>query len=92
MNIECNYNCSYCKPLSYKTTFLCYEKWIDIWQDIYERYGSCHIHISGGEPFIYPDFFKLISELIKMHTLEFSTNLSWDLEPFIKNITLIGRV
>jgi len=58
-------------------------QWIAIWERMYERYGSCHIHFSGGEPFIYPDFFTLITELSKKHTLEFSTNLSFDINAFV---------
>lgn len=87
INNECNYSCSYCKPQEYKTTFLSVERWFDIWTDIYQRYGSCQIHISGGEPFLYPNFICLISNLSKIHTLEFSTNLSWEVNKFIENIS-----
>jgi MoaA/NifB/PqqE/SkfB family radical SAM enzyme len=61
-------------------------KWIEVWDKIYEKYGSCHIHFSGGEPFIYPDFFILITHLSKKHTLEFSTNLSFDVGSFIEKM------
>lgn len=87
LNNECNYRCSYCKPQDIKTVFAGVDKWFAIWDDIYNKYGSCHIHISGGEPFIYPDFIKLITGLSKKHTLEFSTNLSQDMTPFIDNIS-----
>jgi len=85
LNNECNYQCSYCKPQDIKTVFIKTEKWIDIWSEIYQRYGSCHIHISGGEPFLYPNFMKLITALSKQHTLEFSTNLSVDIRQLIEN-------
>lgn len=86
LNNECNYKCSYCKPQDIKTIFIGIDKWINIWDGIYDKYGGCHIHISGGEPFIYPDFIELITRLSKKHTLEFSSNLSVDIKPFIENI------
>jgi len=45
---------------------------------MFKRYGSCHIHLSGGEPSIYPHFGKLITELSQKHTLEISTNFSFE--------------
>lgn len=87
LNNECNYKCSFCKPQDIKTVFVDINKWIEVWDGIYDRYESCHIHISGGEPFIYPNFIELITRLSKKHTLEFSTNLSIDIGPFIENIS-----
>jgi len=74
LNNECNYKCIYCKPQDIKTAFISVDKWIEIWDGIYAQYGSGHIHISGGEPFIYPNFIELITLISKKHTLEFSTN------------------
>ena len=62
------------------------EKLVSAWKYIYEKYGSCQIHLVGGEPFHYPDFMKLIIELSKNHTWECSTNLSWDVDKLIKNV------
>jgi MoaA/NifB/PqqE/SkfB family radical SAM enzyme len=87
INNECNYKCSFCNPQNYKTVTIGPDKWVAIWDEIYERYGECHIHISGGEPFIYPRFIELITCLSKKHTLEFSTNLSCDIKSFIDNIS-----
>lgn len=87
INRHCNYKCSYCNQTYMEVPYPGVNKWIEIWDGIYKRYGSCHIHISGGEPFIYPDFIELITLLSKKHTLEFSTNLSFDVETFIENIT-----
>lgn len=86
INNECNYKCSYCKPQDIKTVFADINRWMGIWGAIYDKYGSCHIHISGGESFIYPDFIELIARLSKRHTLEFSTNLSGDIMPFIEKV------
>lgn len=90
LNRECNYRCSYCAQVKMNDPVYPYpgiERLLEIWNDIYKRYGTCHIHISGGEPFVYPYFMELIEQLTKIHTLEFSTNLYWDIERFIKNIS-----
>lgn len=90
IHYECNYNCTYCflhfepEKANIKAVYLESEKWIEIWQNIYKMYGPCHILVTGGEPFIYPSFIDFISELSKIHTFEFSTNLSWDIDYFIK--------
>lgn len=90
---KCNYRCSYCsfnEPggwlESEPTVYPGLGTWIEAWRSIYERYGSCEIHCAGGEPFVYPDFMDLIENLSKMHTLEFSTNLHWEPEDFIRRI------
>ena len=89
---KCNYKCSYCNaPRPGKDDFiearnLGVDKWLAIWNDIYKRYGSCEIQLTGGEPFTYHGIMDLITRLSKIHTLEFSTNFSWDVEPFIRNI------
>ncbi len=91
---KCNYNCSYCSfgaaPGAIKeprpTVYPGIEKWIQVWSRLYERYGSCEIHFAGGEPFFYPNFMELIERLSDIHTLEFSTNLFWEPEQFIKKI------
>lgn len=91
---KCNYRCSYCnfnEPGGWlepePTVYPGIEKWIEVWQQIYERYGSCEIHCAGGEPFVYPDFMPLIKGLSEIHTLEFSTNLSWEPDDFITRVS-----
>lgn len=92
VHYRCNYKCSYCnaqKPEQedfIEARYLRVDKWVEIWSEIYNKYGSCEIQLTGGEPFIYPGIIDLITQLSKIHTLEFSTNLSWDVEPFLKNI------
>jgi anaerobic magnesium-protoporphyrin IX monomethyl ester cyclase len=92
IHYECNYHCTYCHapkpwhPDVRKAAYLEAKEWIKIWQHLYEEYGSWYVLISGGEPFIYPDFIKLIIELSKLHFLEICTNFSWEVEPFINNV------
>lgn len=95
----CNYQCSYCntpKPWDPpgkwdknrdKIVYPDTDKLLEIWQDIYNKYGSCEVHITGGEPFIYPSFLKLIHFLSAIHTLEIITNLSTDVNDILKNVT-----
>jgi len=95
----CNYNCSYCNtpkpwhpPGSWdrqrdKVVYLEADRWLKIWDDIYKRYGSCEIHITGGEPFTYPSFLELITGLSKIHTLEIITNLSLNVNDIIDSVT-----
>jgi len=86
INNECDYKCTYCKPQNIKTVFVDVKEWMDVWDGIYQKYGSCNLHFSGGEPFMYPKFMDLITALAKRHTLEFSTNLSTDIRPFMDAI------
>jgi len=69
-----------------EAVYLEVEEWVKIWTDIYKRYGPCHILVTGGEPFTYPNFMDLVSSLSEMHTFGFSTNLSWDINEFIKKV------
>lgn len=92
IHYACNYRCSYCflakkwDIASQANRYPGIKKWIDVWSKIYDKYGDCHIHFSGGEPFTYPDFFDLIVYLSRDFTLEFTTNLSFDIPYFIKKI------
>lgn len=92
IHYSCNYRCSYCffsedwKWIYQKNRYPGLSKWLEIWERIYAIYGSCHIHFSGGEPFTYPSFLSLTSKLSIEHTLELSTNLSFDISYFVKII------
>jgi len=93
IHYRCNYKCTYCnapKPDRggfIEARYLPVDKWLAIWRGIYERYGTCQIQLSGGEPFTYPGAMDLVIQLSKIHTLEFSTNFYWDIEPFIQNVS-----
>jgi MoaA/NifB/PqqE/SkfB family radical SAM enzyme len=84
---QCNYRCPYCGVWKSETDILfsCRE-WTDIWRRLYLEYGSIHIFLSGGEPSVYPDFFELVTNLSKQHTIEICTNLSWDINKLIPEI------
>lgn len=92
IHYKCNYYCTYCflhfepETANIETVYLEPKQWIKIWDDVYKRYGSCQISVTGGEPFTYPHFMDLIFELQKLHTFEFSTNFSWDADEFMSKV------
>jgi radical SAM superfamily enzyme YgiQ (UPF0313 family)/organic radical activating enzyme len=88
----CNYRCPYC---------WFYGKWVemkkqninipiaalqDFWRRMHDRYGQVKISITGGEPFLYPDFIGLIITLAKWHKVDIVTNLSWPVKAMIERI------
>lgn len=89
---DCNYSCPYCwyhgkwKELKQRNVYPSFEKLSSIWKRIYDLYGECQIEIVGGEPSIYPQFSKLILELLKYHTVSVTTNLSGNIDILINNI------
>lgn len=92
LTFECNYRCSYChapkpwNPGARKTLYPGVRKWTQIWENIYDNYGECEMVVSGGEPFIYPDFMELAIRISKFHILEFCTNLFFNVNPIIDNM------
>jgi MoaA/NifB/PqqE/SkfB family radical SAM enzyme len=89
---ECNYRCTYChapkpwNPNTRKTVYPGIKKWIDIWKKIYDDYGETEMVISGGEPFIYPNFIELVSKISQMHIIEFCTNLFFNVDSVVNNM------
>lgn len=80
----CNYRCPYCTTWDQPTLLdLSVAEWTAVWRRIHERYGRCHIYLSGGEPSRYPRFYELIGELSRMHTIDVCTNLSWDVRRLV---------
>jgi MoaA/NifB/PqqE/SkfB family radical SAM enzyme len=75
INDNCNFSCNYCghynrKPIPPKYDINHIAKSFDV-------FGDCgHIIITGGEPFLYPDFVKLCKLLTEKHYLSINTNLS----------------
>lgn len=98
IHYACNYRCPYCffegKWVEYKkrNIYLSVEQWLGYWDRIYKLYGRCYTLITGGEPFIYPNFIDLIDELSQIHyPINISTNASGNIESFVKRINS-GRV
>lgn len=95
IHYACNYRCPYCffegrwAEYQNRNVYLTVSEWMKYWGRVYEKYGRCYMLITGGEPFIYPDFITLIGELSRLHyPINISTNASGDLESFVKKINL----
>lgn len=87
---NCNYKCSYCqywaKGKNERLAHLDIKKWKEIWDGIFEKYWCCHVRFAGGEPSTYPDFFDLLGALLEKHTVDITTNLSFDISAFSKKV------
>lgn len=92
LTMECNYRCPYCwfygdwHRQKARNKYLSVQELMKYWKNIYRNYGSAHIDILGGEPFLYPDFTELMKELSSLHTVNITTNLSCNIDTFVKNI------
>jgi hypothetical protein len=78
---SCNYRCPYCgvwNSHDAHALLLSTAEWARIWGRLGDKYGSCHIYMSGGEPSTYPDFEGLVRLLTRRHSVEICTNFSWD--------------
>jgi len=90
INNKCNYRCSYClngfeEPPRFR--ILTPDEWFSVWQEIYNKYGTTSIQITGGEPSVYPRFFEIMGNVGKMHNVELQTNLSFDPRELIDNVS-----
>lgn len=85
----CNYRCPYCifegkwEEYGPRTAYHTVDEWMTYWQRIFDRYGRASILITGGEPFIYPDFVPLLNRLQALHyPINISSNGSSDFTAF----------
>jgi len=80
LNRGCNFNCSYCyiRNMENKMSMLGHGISVDLpaFKRIYERNGIDVINLTGGEPFLYPEFVTLCEELTKFTDIRINTNLS----------------
>lgn len=56
------------------------------WKRAYDKYGTVRVEITGGEPFIYPNFIELVKLLSSIHRVKITTNMSGDIDTFVKEI------
>jgi MoaA/NifB/PqqE/SkfB family radical SAM enzyme len=76
---RCNFDCYYCHPqikkvlnrksLSERTPKQCFEAFNKL-------APCCHILMSGGEPFLFPNFIELCTLVTERHFISLNTNLS----------------
>lgn len=87
---KCNYRCPYCwwhgrwDKISVHNYYPGIQRLIETWNRIYELYGPVQIDISGGEPFLYPDFLEFLSAVTNYHRLTINTNLSFEAKGMIE--------
>ena len=92
LSFSCNYRCSYCwfynqwHKLAKHNRIFSVKELAKFWEGIYKNYGAVSINIVGGEPFIYPNFIRLVKEVSHYHTISIVTNLSTDIEKFVEEI------
>lgn len=92
IHYRCNFRCPYCwfykewARLGSRNLYLSPDEWMMHWKRIYEKYGEVRIEIVGGEPFIYPSFIELVKALSAIHSIKITTNLSGNIEHFVKEI------
>jgi len=88
ITLACNYRCSYCG--AHKEDAPCLvlgiHQWRRIWENIFNKYGCCQVRFAGGEPTIYPGFTELVSMLLERHTVDITTNLSFDIADWIAKV------
>lgn len=92
IHYNCNFRCPYCwfykewARLGKRNLTLSPDEWMLHWRKIYDKYGETKIEIVGGEPFIYPNFIELVKKLSSIHLIKITTNLSGNIEHFVKEI------
>ena len=80
---NCNYRCSYCVQWNEeKIPQVGLKQWEKIWDNLFDKYWSGQIRFTGGEPTIYPNFLELLSILLNKHTVDITTNLSFQIKRF----------
>ncbi len=90
--LPCNYRCSYCVVHNEAAQYLIQgvSEWRKVWERIFKLYGCCQVRFAGGEPTIYPHFIDLVGMILEMHTVDITTNLSFDVEEWIKKVPSQG--
>jgi len=88
---DCNYRCPYCwwhgkwDNVKKHNTYPGIDTLISVWKRIYDMYGEVTIHIADAEPSTYPDFSKLVIELLNYHIIKINSNLSGDFEDILNS-------
>lgn len=86
LTLNCNSNCNYC---SARIPYISNERKkvyisAEVWAEGLNRRKRDTI-LCGGEPFLYPEFPKLISLIEKGYKREIYTNLGVDVQPFLNS-------
>jgi len=88
----CNYNCPYCwfhgkwDEIKSGNVYHSAGELLRVWDNIYKKYGPVSVSITGGEPFLYPEFVAFIEQASQQHKFQIITNLSFDICGFAKRV------
>jgi MoaA/NifB/PqqE/SkfB family radical SAM enzyme len=90
--LPCNYKCSYCIVHNESAPYLIQtvDQWRPIWERMFKLYGCSQVRFAGGEPTIYPNYIDLVSMILTMHTVDVTTNLSFDIDEWIRKVPAEG--
>lgn len=85
LTLDCNLNCWFCSALVPKISSERKKQYIPakIWAEAINKKGRYTI-LAGGEPFLYPEFESLTGMLEDKYKVEIYTNLSYDVDKFVK--------
>src|SRR3989339_15798 len=92
IHYRCNFRCPFCwfngnwEEMAGHNRIIPIEDMISLWKRFREKYGECHVMITGGEPTLYPNFIDLIEELSKIHTVKVTSQLSTDMYTFAERL------
>ena len=87
LTFRCNLNCSYCinkQSGLIMRNELTAEEWIKGINNI--NFGDIPLTLGGGEPTLHKEFYKIIKGIRKDIRLDLLTNLTFDVEEFIKKV------
>jgi MoaA/NifB/PqqE/SkfB family radical SAM enzyme len=86
---KCNFNCPYCwEKQAQKHGKFTPEPFLESskWVEALNRLGIDTLDITGGEPFIQPDFYGML-EGLTIPRIAITTNISFDLTSFVQRIS-----
>lgn len=83
LTFKCNYKCPYCDQAREKPYLHFPDTSGSYWKKLFNTAPKALIHLSGGEPFLYPDFLDIIKNMPKRHLFYIATNLSMPLKEFL---------
>ncbi len=88
LTTACNFNCYYCLVTGDSQTKVKIHGTSSEWKEGFDKTGKVWlIHITGGEPTLYPEFIDLCQGLLETHYVSLNTNLSLNsIEDFSRQV------
>lgn len=97
LSFACNLTCDYCINLhdnrsrqeQTRRRYMTADEWIVAANRLVLR-SDLPLTLQGGEPTLYPDFYRFVNEVKPEIKMDLMTNLMFDVEDFIRNVS-VGR-